>query len=125
MKFAKTFFWICLCFAISSTALSKSNNNAESTVSMIQNDLDSLISHLNQQKLAPIQMSKDEQKDFLNKGQKVNLKDEILNAFEDLNNDFQQYQEILGTEPQPSNHTLPIKQIEAHLNKTMSIINFY
>ena len=69
-------------------------------------------------------MNLNEQKEYLQHDKKeVNLKDEILNAFQDLNNDFQQYSQVLnGNNTAQNQSNTSIHITERLLNKTMSKI---
>ena len=94
--------------------------DSKSAISIIQEDLDSLISQLKSKNLSTINLDQNEQNDFLLQGKKVNLKDEIINAFQDLNNDFQGYQEILNGNSKSNKTSFSLSHLEENLNKTMS-----
>ena len=101
----------------------KELSDSKSSIFSIQVDIDSLINKLSSANLSKINLNSKDQKKFLHKGQEKNLKDEILNAFQDLNNDFQGYQKILNGEAKPIKDILSIQHLEQNLNKTMSINN--
>ena len=68
--------------------------NKMSATAAIRNDLDELINKLTFEKNHQINMTISEQKEFLDKESKNDLKDKVLNAFESLSHDFDIYEDV-------------------------------